>query len=290
MTILENGNLIINTKAEGAELTSIVTKSNNLNYLWNGDPAFWGRHSPVLFPIVGRLIENKYLVNNKEYELSQHGFARDMHFELVHKTNNELTYELKSNEETLSKFPFQFTLATKYKIEDQTVYITYEVINNDKVTMPFSIGAHPAFNVPLIDQEEFEDYFLQFETEEKIEAIKLEGPYRNGKKVLIASNLKELPLTRELFIDDAIILENLNKNVISIRSKKNNHYVKVTFEGFPYVGIWTTNSAPFVCIEPWYGLADEIGPIKEMKDRLGVLSIEPGEAFTCTYSITVGNE
>src|SRR5689334_1746498 len=108
MTILENGNLIIKTKAEGAELTSIVTKSNNFNYLWNGDPAFWGRHAPILFPIVGRLIENKYLINNKLYELSQHGFARDMHFKLVHKTENELTYELKNNEDTLSKFPFHF--------------------------------------------------------------------------------------------------------------------------------------------------------------------------------------
>jgi galactose mutarotase-like enzyme len=290
MSILENELIKITTKPEGAELTSIVTKKDGLNYLWNADPTFWGRHAPVLFPNVGKLIDNQYKINNESYQLNQHGFARDMKFNLVEEKEDELTYELKSNQMTSTKFPFQFSLKIKYKLNENTIFITYEVTNNDSIVMPFSIGAHPAFNVPLLEDESFEDYCLQFEEKEDLETIKLEGSYRNGKKELLATNITELPLTRDLFKDDALIFEKLNKNIISLRSKKHHNFVKVEFEGFPYVGIWTTQSAPFICIEPWYGIADEIGPVKEMQDRLGIQILNSKETFSCTYSITIGNE
>ncbi|WP_088043032.1 aldose 1-epimerase family protein [Bacillus sp. EAC] len=288
MSILENELIKITTKSEGAELTSIFSKNNKIEYLWNANPSFWGRHAPVLFPIVGKLFENQYKINNETYELSQHGFARDFNFNLVDEKKDEITYELLSNEQTSEKFPFIFSLRINYKIKNETIYITYEVTNKDTVTMPFSIGAHPAFNVPIMEGESFEDYFLQFDDQEIIETIKLEGAYRNGKRELIAENTNVLPLTRKLFKDDALILEKLNKNAISIRSKNHPNYVKVEFVGFPYVGIWTTQTAPFVCIEPWYGIADEMGFVKEMKDRLGVQSLDPNEIFKCTFSISVG--
>lgn len=290
MSILENESIKITTKPEGAELTSIVTKADGIHYLWNADPSFWGRHAPVLFPTVGKLINNQYKVNNKTFELTQHGFARDMVFKKIEERKDEIIYELISNNETLSKYPFQFSLKIKYRIVDSSIYVTYEVINQDKVSMPFSIGAHPAFNVPLVENESFEDYYIQFHDMETIEAIKLQGSYRNGKRELIAENTNVLPLTRDLFKDDALILENLKTKSISIHSKNHQKYVKVDFEGFPYVGIWTTSNAPFVCIEPWYGIADEIGPVKEMKDRLGVNILEPNKSFKCTYCISVGSE
>ncbi|WP_192603178.1 aldose 1-epimerase family protein [Bacillus sp. OAE603] len=288
MSVLENELIKITSKPEGAELTSIESKKDEIQFLWNANPSFWGRHAPVLFPNVGKLINNQYKINGKTYELTQHGFARDMVFNVIKEEQDEITYELISNSESLLKYPFKFSLKIRYRIEGSSIYVTYEVTNNDVVSMPFSIGAHPAFNVPLLENESFEDYYIQFEENEKIETIKLEGSYRNGKRELIADKTNVLPLTRELFKDDALILEKLNKNSISIHSKNHSSYVKVDFEGFPYVGIWTTKTAPFVCIEPWYGIADEAGPVKEMKNRLGVNSIEPNESFTCTYSITIG--
>lgn len=288
MSILENDYIKITTKSEGAELTSIYLKEDNINYLWNANPDFWGRHAPVLFPIVGKLVENQYKINNKTYELSQHGFARDMNFKLLELNNDEIVYELNSNEKTISKYPFNFSLSIKYKIEGQSVYITYKVINKDSVSMPFSIGAHPAFNIPLLADESFEDYYLEFKEEERLETIKLEGAYRNGKRVPLSESTKVLNLTRELFKDDALIFEKLSNNSISIRSNNHNKYVTVKFEGFPYVGIWTTQTAPFICIEPWFGIADEHGEVKEMKDRLGVITLEPNKSFKCTFSISVG--
>ncbi|PEJ57895.1 LACX protein [Bacillus sp. AFS002410] len=289
MSYIENEIIRITTKSGGAELTGIYHKKDGLNYLWNANPAYWGRHAPVLFPNVGKLIDNQYKVENHIYELSQHGFARDMDFKLTDLKEDEINYELKSSEQTLLKYPFQFTLNINYKVKDNTVFIKNVVTNNDQKSMPFSIGAHPAFNIPLKEGETFEDYYLQFEEEEKLETIKLEGPYRNGKRELIAQNIKNLPLTRELFKDDALIFEKLNKNVMTIRSKNHSSMIKVNFEGFPYVGIWTTQTAPFLCIEPWYGIADEIGPVKEMKNKLGIQNLNPNETFTCTYSITVGS-
>ncbi|MEH7348862.1 aldose 1-epimerase family protein [Gottfriedia acidiceleris] len=290
MSYIENEFIKITTKSQGAELTGIYIKKDNLNYLWNADPAYWGRHAPVLFPNVGKLIDNQYKVDNKVYELSQHGFARDMDFQLTEMKEDYINYELISSEESLLKYPFQFSLNINYKIENNTVFINYVVTNNDQKSMPFSIGAHPAFNIPLMENETFEDYYLQFEEEERLETIKLEGPYRSGKRELIAQNIKKLPLTRDLFKDDALIFEKLNKNVLTIRSKNHNNKIKVDFEGFPYVGIWTTQTAPFLCIEPWYGIADEIGPVKEMKNKLGIQILNPNETFTCTYSITVESD
>jgi len=287
MSYIENKFIKITTKSQGAELTGIYTKKDNLNYLWNADPAYWGRHAPVLFPNVGKLIDNQYKVDNKVYELSQHGFARDMDFQLTEMKEDYINYELISSEQTLLKYPFQFSLNINYKIKNNTVFIKYVVTNNDQKSMPFSIGAHPAFNIPLKEDETFEDYYLQFEEEETLETIKLEGPYRSGKRELIGQNIKNLSLTRELFKDDALIFEKLNKNELTIRSKNHSNKIKVHFEGFPYVGIWTTQTAPFLCIEPWYGIADEIGPVKEMKNRLGIQMLNPNETFTCTYSITV---
>ncbi|WP_088068634.1 aldose 1-epimerase family protein [Gottfriedia luciferensis] len=290
MSYIENDFIKITTKSQGAELTSIFTKKNNIDYLWNADPAFWGRHAPVLFPNVGKLIDNQYKVNNEVYSLPQHGFARDMEFKLIDSKDNELNYMLISDQQTIVKYPFQFSLNVNYKLKDETLFITYIVKNNDTKPMPFSIGAHPAFNIPLLDNDSFEDYYIEFEEEERLETIKLEGPYRNGQRELIGERIKKLPLTRELFKDDALIFENLKKNTISICSNNHPNTIKVNFEGFPFVGIWTTKTAPFLCIEPWYGIADEIGSVKEMKDRLGIQILKPSESFKSTYSITVSSE
>ncbi len=155
--------------------------------------------------------------------------------------------------------------------------------------MFFSIGAHPGFNFPLLDGESFTDYHLSFNGLERLETSVLEGPYLSNKKQLIAENTTELPLTYDLFKNDALIFEHMNTNEISIRSHKHNKFVKVEFDGFPFVGVWTPgNNAPFLCIEPWYGIADEVNPAKDFKDKKGIQSLQANETFTCRYSITIG--
>lgn len=186
MIKLENEVLLVEMKTAGAELTRIFHKDTGLEYLWKADSKFWGRHSPVLFPTVGRLVEDTYLVDGKPYHLGQHGFARDRDFQVVEQTEKSVRFELDADEDSLAVYPYKFKLSIIYTIEKNTVAVSYEVENTDNKRIYFSIGAHPAFNLPLTDGTTFEDYYLDFGTEENLETLCLEGPYRSGeiKKVV----------------------------------------------------------------------------------------------------------
>ncbi|MBP0723600.1 aldose 1-epimerase family protein [Bacillus sp. RG28] len=286
---LENQTLRIKMKEDGAELTSITLKSDNTEYLWQGDPTFWGRHAPVLFPIVGRLVEDTYYVDSNEFHLTQHGFARDLPFTVSHKSDDQISFELHSTRETLKKYPFPFKLTITYEISDQTIQVRYTVQNTGNKKIHFSIGAHPAFNCPFNNEETLEDYYLEFGTEEQMEIYVLENGCRQQGKRTISDPSKTLSLTNELFKDDALIFENLKENQITLRSKKNSKFIKMEFPNFPFVGIWKPyNEAPFVCIEPWQGVADEVGSPIKLKDKKGIITLEEGEHFTCEYKIIIG--
>jgi galactose mutarotase-like enzyme len=286
---LENESLILKMKEQGAELTNIILKSDRTEYLWQGDSRFWGRHAPILFPIVGRLADDTYYVDSKAYHLSQHGFARDMVFEVTEKSGNTITYTLNSTGETLKKYPFSFSLDVTYELEGNSITVIYDVQNTNDEKMLFSIGAHPAFNVPFTANETFEDYYLDFDVPEIFDIYVLDKGLRKPSKHSIADPAQTLPLTKELFRDDALIFENLSKNKITIRSKNHSKFVEVEFPDFPYSGIWTPyNEAPFLCIEPWQGIADEVGEPADLQQKKGILSLQNGEIFSCRYTITVG--
>ncbi|MDM5187913.1 aldose 1-epimerase family protein [Bacillus sp. DX4.1] len=286
---IQNDKVIVSISEKGAELQSVRLKEDNTEYMWQGDPKHWGRRAPILFPIVGRLVDNTYYVDGKPYSLTQHGFARDLTFSVKEQSETKITYAVTSNEETLQKYPFTFELLVSYEINEQDVHVTYEVINSSSTEMYFSIGAHPGFNCPLLEGEAFTDYHLSFSSLERLETSVLEGPFLSKEKQLIAESTTELPLTYDLFKNDALIFENMNKNEIFIRSHKHDKFVKVAFEGFPFVGVWTPgNDAPFLCIEPWYGIADELEPAKDFKKKKGVQSLQANKTFTCRYSITIG--
>ncbi|EAC2769659.1 aldose 1-epimerase family protein [Listeria monocytogenes] len=290
MIKLENEVLLVEMKTAGAELTRIFHKDTGLEYLWNADSKFWGRHSPVLFPTVGRLVEDTYLVDGKLYHLGQHGFARDRDFQVIEQTEKSVRFELDADEDSLAVYPYKFKLSIIYTIEKNTVAVSYEVENTDNKRIYFSIGAHPAFNLPLTDGTTFEDYYLDFGTEENLETLCLEGPYRSGEiKKVVDKPAQYLPLSYDLFKNDALIFEALKQKEMTIKSDKTPHFVKVSFPEFPFVGVWTAKpGTPFLCIEPWYGIADGAGESVELRDKAGIEHLEPEAVFASEYEITVG--
>ncbi|EAD2031408.1 aldose 1-epimerase family protein [Listeria monocytogenes] len=290
MIKLENEVLLVEMKTAGAELTRIFHKDTGLEYLWDADSKFWGRHSPVLFPTVGRLVDDTYLVDGKQYHLGQHGFARDRDFQVIEQTENTVRFELDADEDSLAIYPYKFKLSIIYTIEKNTVAVSYEVENTDNKRIYFSIGAHPAFHLPLTDGTTFEDYYLDFGTEENLETLCLEGPYRSGEiKKIIDEPARYLPLSYDLFKNDALIFEALKQKEMTIKSDKTPHFVKVSFPEFPFVGVWTAKpGTPFLCIEPWYGIADGAGESVELRDKAGIEHLEPEAVFASEYEITVG--
>ncbi|MBC1515268.1 aldose 1-epimerase family protein [Listeria immobilis] len=290
MIKLENEFIIVEMKEAGAELTRIFHKDTGLEYLWNADSKFWGRHSPVLFPTVGRLIEDTYFAEGKPYHLGQHGFARDRNFQVVEQTDNMIRFDLDADKDSLKIYPYKFKLSISYKIEKSTVSVFYEVENTDTKRIYFSIGAHPAFNLPLVEGTAFEDYYLDFGTEEKLETLCLEGPYRSGEiQDITGKPTQILPLSYDLFKNDALIFEGLHKKEITIKSNKTPHFVQVAFQEFPFVGIWTAKEGtPFLCIEPWFGIADGVGNSVELRDKAGIEHLEPEAVFSSEYQITIG--
>ncbi|EAF1855435.1 aldose 1-epimerase family protein [Listeria monocytogenes] len=290
MIKLENEVLLVEMKTAGAELTRIFHKDTGLEYLWNADSKFWGRHSPVLFPTVGRLVDDTYLVDGKQYHLGQHGFARDRDFQVIEQTENTVRFELDADEDSLAIYPYKFKLSIIYTIEKNTVAVSYEVENTDNKRIYFSIGAHPAFHLPLTNGTTFEDYYLDFGTEENLETLCLEGPYRSGDiKKIVDEPARYLPLSYDLFKNDALIFEALKQKEMTIKSDKTPHFVKVSFPEFPFVGVWTAKpGTPFLCIEPWYGIADGAGESVELRDKAGIEHLEPEAVFASEYEITVG--
>lgn len=285
---IENELLSIAIKEKGAELDSIKLKKDDTEYLWQGDKKIWGRNAPVLFPIVGKLKDNKCEIAGKSYEMSQHGFARDMGFKLTDRKGSSAEFTLEYNEDTLKKYPFKFQLKVKYEIEDNGVKVNYTVINKDDKEMLFSIGAHPGFVCPLLKGENLDDYYLEFEKEESLDTYVLDNGLIGDGTYEFINNKNIIPLSKELFKNDAIILENFKSNSIAIKSSKNDKSVEVKFAGFPYVGIWSkADEGDFVCIEPWYGIADSVYSNGKLEDKKGIMKLMQEESFQCSFEIEI---
>ncbi|MGL5641985.1 MAG: aldose 1-epimerase family protein [Paraclostridium sp.] len=289
MNKLENNNLIIETKNHGAELIRIYSKSTNQEFLWNANRKFWRRHSPILFPIVGRLKDNETYINDHLYNMNQHGFARDMNFDLINQDSNSLTYKLKSDTETKNYYPYDFELLIKYTLENSSIHINWTVLNKSNSEMYFSIGAHPAFNLPFDKLDTLDNYYLKFQSNKNVHSYELDGPFVFNKSNI--GSLNDMSLKPDLFKNDALIYDNVNE--VSICSKNSNTSINVKFDNFPFVGIWSpyykeTNSiAPFICIEPWYGIADSIDSNKNYNSKLGINKLKENEIFETSYEIKI---
>lgn len=281
-THISNDNLIAYFSTLGAELTSLKHQRSGREYIWEGNPALWGKHAPVLFPIVGTLKDNQYQYKNKSYVLPRHGFARDMAFEVIQKTEDSVTFSLKADAQTKEKYPFDFELQICYTLEDKSLIISYRVINNTETEMPFSIGGHPAFALP----GSFSDYQLQFESDETLHSFVLEQDLLSDKSVQLPLQDRSLPLSYTLFEKDALIIKTLRSRSISIL-EKNLPLLHFHFDDFHNFGIWTKRNAPFICLEPWLGYSDRLDTDGHIERKEGIQILAPDMSETFTYRIEI---
>ena len=278
--IIKNQQLTVSINPKGAELTSL--KRSGKEYIWDGNPEFWEKHSPILFPIVGTLKNNTYEYQGKEYSLSRHGFARDNEFTVKELSNESVTFLFTSNQNTFKVYPFEFQLELKYTLKDATLSLEYSVTNFGKNDMPFAIGAHPAFALPC----SFSDYSLIFEKDETLISTQLENGLLSDKTIEIPLKNKELPLSYDLFKNDALIFKSTASNYIDIE-RNNDPYIRVILGNFPHLGIWTKEDAPFLCIEPWQGYSDSTNSNGNLFEKEGVITLKPNEKFSTTFSIEI---
>lgn len=288
MQTLKNKFLTIQINQKGAELTSIFNNKNQTEYLWNANPKFWGKSSPVLFPIVGSLKENIYCFEDKEYSLPRHGFAREREFIVEKLEENSHTFLLVHDQNTLKVYPFKFEFRLIYTLENNTVKVTYSVKNIGENKMYFSVGGHPAFAVPLAEYTDYTDYYLEFN---KTETFKRWGLTPAGlieiQPIDFMIDTNRLDLRKELFYDDAIVFKDLESTSVVLKSDKTNHQLKFNFEGFPYLGVWAAKDANFVCIEPWCGIADSANHNQKLTEKEGIIELNSGEIFERTWRTTI---
>lgn len=286
---LENSLIKITASTHGAELHSITGKREGTEYLWNGDPKYWKYHAPHLFPIVGKVVDSKFRVDGKTYEIPAHGLARISDFHLIAQTNDSITFELDYSEDTLKIYPYKFSLLITYTLEENAVKVTYNVINLDDKEVFFSIGAHPAFMCPIEKNEALEDCYLEFNKKETSSTIEItKDTYLSHNKKEILRNTDVLPLSKEIFKNGVLVFDDLKSDRITIKSKKHEKSLSVEFKGFPYLGIWSPETgAPFLCIEPWFGHADYEDFTEEFKYKEGTVSLLVGEEFKYSYKISI---
>jgi galactose mutarotase-like enzyme len=286
MAILENDHLLAKFKTKGAELQSLINKKTGIEYMWVGDPAFWGKYSPVLFPVVGGLKDDTYFYKNKAYHLPRHGFARDQEFELTQISDAEIVFTLNHSEATLLVYPFPFRLQLRYTIDSNVLTCRYEVYNPGKDILLFSVGAHPAFAVPMLnDLEDYKTYYLQFNVAETLYRWKLHNGLIAEHSALLPTENGRLQLEPELFYEDAIVLKGLQSNRITIGCDTHPHRLNFNFNGFDYFGIWAAKDAPFVCLEPWCGIADSVNSNQQLTNKEGINILQPDEEWSRAWSV-----
>lgn len=286
---ISNDKITIQVDSMGGELKSLKEVASGREYMWNGDPQYWKRTSPVLFPLVGGVKDGIYRVNGREYTMGQHGFARDTEFQLKSQVASEIWFTLESNEDMLIKYPYPFVLELGYELVDMTVIVKWRVKNPVKERMYFSIGGHPAFLCPIINGTKQSDYRIRFDTTEKVVSSCLENGLVSGKSVTYKLQNGALPVTEHLFDGDALIIEQEQAHSVSLVAPDGRDYLTVEFDA-PLFGIWSPpgKRAPFICIEPWYGRCDRADYAGEWKDREWMQALNAGETFAADYKVTVG--
>lgn len=286
---LENGELKLLINDMGAELVSMCDVTTNSSYLWNGDAAYWGRVSPVLFPFVGGLKNRKYTYKGVEYPMGQHGFARDMEFTMTERTDDSVRFCLESDPETKESYPFDFALWITYRLQGRAVDVIWEVENRGDDRMYFSIGGHPAFMCPFDGRGVQAEYSLKFDTDRDYTITKIS---KNGlalpETVILKGSGGVVPITESMFDEDALVIEQDQAHQVSLMDPDGRTYVTVSFDA-PLFGIWSPSkkNAPFICIEPWYGRCDREDYTGSLDEREWEQELEAGEIFKRTYTITV---
>ncbi len=283
---LKNQALTAQISDTGAELLSV--KRGDCEYIWVGNPDFWKFHAPLVFPVCGRFQDGKYDYDGKTYDINCHGFIRPSLFTLVSQTDTALCLQLTANDETRAVYPFEFSLKVYYTLDGDKLLTRMEIENVGDKLLPATLGFHPGFNVPL-DGGCFEDYYLEFSKECYPDQMLLSPSYlRTGEWAAYPlEDAKRLPLSHDLFDDDAIFLQHAADSV-TLKSDKSERSVTLTYPGIPYLGVWHTpqKEAPYVCIEPFAGLPGVDGVREDLSTRPNTFRILPGKAHNVEYTIT----
>lgn len=288
MVTLQNEFLKVEISPMGAQLTSVFNKLNKTEHLWQGDPSVWGFHAPNLFPVVGGCYNNEINVDGRTYPMERHGFARTSEFIIQDCSDVHAKFSLSHSEETHKVYPFKFTFQVLYDLFDSELRISYKVINQDENSICFSVGAHPAFNIPFFRGQTYEDFYIEFEQDEDlVKHLFSDEGYFNGQTEMVVKNGNKIDLTKDLFTGGALVFKNLASREVLIKNHKTPNFISVSFPHFESLGIWAAPGADFVCIEPWLGYGDSAGGPVEFRNKEGIRKLEQGHVFEVDYTIGI---
>ncbi|MBU2885852.1 aldose 1-epimerase family protein [Gilvimarinus agarilyticus] len=286
---IENEKFRVEVKEAGAELCSIKSLTSDKEYIWQADPEIWGSSAPVLFPNIGALKEGCYKFEGETYQLPKHGIIRNNpKVKLANHTPSRMSFMLTHDEDTLKQYPFEFEFKINFLLMDNKLQVFHEITNIGRNPMYFSLGGHPAFNCIWEEEETLADYYIEFEKKETagISVLSDRGLLLK-EEIPFLVNTNKIPLTKNLFDNDALIFTDLHSSEVSLKSKKNKTQIKMNYQDFPFLGIWSKPNAPYVCLEPWNGLADYEDSNQEWLAKIGNHKLMPGNTYYASYQIQV---
>lgn len=296
MIVLKSDQLNVEFQTLGGALSSIKDKEG-VEYLWQGDPTYWSGQAPVLFPICGSVRNDTVLYDNedgsqKEGKIPRHGLVRKKEFTLVEQTDNSVTFAIEDDEEMYANYPYHFRLEITYTVTGKTIRTQYKIYNKEsEKSMPYFIGGHPGFNCPLLDDEVYEDYYLEFE---KPETCTVPKPFPETGMLDLKdrnfwlNNQKEIDLNYDFFSYDAVTLDELESRTVALRSRKHDKGLKLDFKEFPNLIVWSTlNKGPFIALEPWSGLSTSIEEGDRLEDKKDVKIIKPSDFDQIGFDIEI---
>ena len=289
---IENEKIKVTIASRGAELSSVILKEDGPEYLWQADPTYWTGHAYDLFPICGRLTDGKYFYRGKLYEMNLHGFFRKTEIPVIEQTADKIVFRLTENEVTLAQYPFKFEFTVTYTLDGCNIKTEFNVVNPDTdEDLIFTVGGHPGFNVPLTDDEKFEDYYLEFTDAAQPKKMLFSDTcyYTPATEDFPLVDGKILPLRHTLFDNDAIFLREMAKEV-TLKSKASKKFVKVTFPGMKFLGFWHApkTEAPYVCIEPWCSVPADDCIIDNFETKRDMIHLAPGCTYQNSFNIEIG--
>lgn len=287
MTVtLANKYLSAQLHLKGAELKSLIELSTGTEYIWQSDPAFWTGAAPILFPIIGGLKDNTYYFEGKPYHIPSHGFVRNKEWKVVETNATKAIFSTKSDTETKMMYPWDFELKAIYELVDHSIKISYEVLNKSVIGMYFSIGSHPAFNLPFAGGY-IEHYYVEFSEVEYLDRYFFKNGLHLNETEAIFDNCKQIYCKRNLFDRGPIIFKNPKSRAFTLRSSQRSKHIKVFTDNISHMALWAAPQAPFICIEPWLGIPDNIDTNQNFATKEGILHLDSEKIFETSYRISI---
>lgn len=286
---IESKQFKISVLKKGAQLCEFINKLNNEAILWDSNPDFWAKHSPILFPNIGKIKNDFYTLQHQTYQLPKHGFVKDADWDLVNLDSNSITLKTCSTPQTLEMFPFDFEILVSFILLENGLKVEHLVKNTGLNSMYFSIGAHPAFKIPFHPDSNFSDYDLQFDKNEICNELNLtpDGFLLNTQNNLLNQN-STIPLNEDLFYQDTVIIPDLKSRKLVVKHQKiNEKQLVFSWHNFNYLAIWKPKNAPFICLEPWQGLPDYNQQDGNWLNKKGNDCLLPNEFKMYSWSICV---